>query len=180
MSLSLIQFETPASGDFFYGVLKQGVTQDQIFKALQSDPVNIDGASSAVQSLLDTSYTFSDYMDFVALSDSADCGALYAVDYYKDIVGVQTINGGFGGISGADRDNTNTFETTYIIADYTFSSELFASTDFMPSEFLTRVVSPMFEFLASNAVVLALLAVTFFGLGVRILRRVVGALGRGR
>lgn len=180
MALSLIQFQNPTDDAFFYGVLKSGVTQDQVFKALQSDPVNIDGASDALQGFLDTSYTFSDYLEFVSLSDGNDCGTLYAVDYYRDIVGIQKINDGFGGVVGSDRNDSNTVETAYTIADYTFSSELFASTDFMPSEFLTGVVSPMFEFASTNSVVLCLLAVTFMTLGVRILRRVIGSLGRGR
>lgn len=154
MALSLIQFEIPTSGDFFYGVLKQGVTQDQIFKALQSDPVNIEGAAKAVKDLLDTSYEFEDYLDFTKFSDSSECGALYAVDYYKDTVGVQKINNGLGGVSASDRGDSNTVETVYIISDYEFSSELFASTDFMPNEFLTallhlclnlRLIMPLFS-----------------------------------
>lgn len=180
MSLSLIQFEIPTSGDFFYGVLKQGVSQDQVFKALQSDSQNIESASNAVQSLLDMSYTFSGYNDFIALSESDKCGYLYAVDYYRDIVGVQKINGGLGGVSSADRNDSNVFETAYTIADYSFSSELFASTAFMPGEFITGVVLPMFEFAASCSIVLALLSVTFASLGVRMLRRIIGAFGRGR
>lgn len=180
MALSVIQFQAPLDDAFFYGVLKSGVTQDQIFKALQSDPVNIDGAADALQGFLDTSYTFSNYLEFASYCDGTDIGILYAVDYYRDFVGVQKINGGMGGIAASDRNDTNSVEMGYTIADYTFSSELFASADFMPNKFLTGVVLPMFEFAFNNAVVLCLLAVTFVTLGVRILRRVIGALGRGR
>lgn len=180
MALSLIQFQTPTDDAFFYGVLKEGITRDQIFKALRSDDVNIDSSHDIIQGFLDTDYTFSDYYDFIKFEDDENVGTLYQVDYYHDIVTVQSINGGLGGLSLSERNDTNTVNTAYTIADYTFSSELFASADFMPVEFLTGVVSPMFEFAANNAVVLCLLASTFITLGVRILRRVVGALGRGR
>ena len=180
MALSLIQFQSPADNAFFYGVLKQGVSQDQIFKALQSDPVNIDEPSEILRGFLYISYTFSDYLDFISFSNGEDCGTLYAVNYYSDIVGVQKINNGLGGVSVSDRDDTNTVETVYTIADYTFSSEIFASPNFMPGEFLTGVVSPLFAFASTNLVVLALLSVTFVKFGTQILRRVVGAFGRGR
>ena len=46
--------------------------------------------------------------------------------------------------------------------------------------FITGVLTPVANFCTSNEICLAFLGVTFAGLGVRILRRTIGAFGRGR
>lgn len=46
--------------------------------------------------------------------------------------------------------------------------------------FVTNVLTPVGTFCASNEICLAFLSVTFVGLGVRMIRRVIGAFGRGR
>lgn len=48
------------------------------------------------------------------------------------------------------------------------------------SSFVTNVLTPVGTFCTSNEICLAFLSVTFVGLGVRILRRAIGAFGRGR
>lgn len=48
------------------------------------------------------------------------------------------------------------------------------------SSFVTNVLTPVGTFCTSNEICLAFLSVTFVGLGVRMLRRVIGAFGRGR
>lgn len=48
------------------------------------------------------------------------------------------------------------------------------------ASFTTGVLEPVTEVCTSNPIALAFLSVTFAGLGVRILRRVIGAFGRGR
>lgn len=48
------------------------------------------------------------------------------------------------------------------------------------SSFITGVLTPVTEFCSTNSIVLALLSATFITLGVRIVRRVIGAFGRGR
>lgn len=48
------------------------------------------------------------------------------------------------------------------------------------SSFTTGVLAPVTDVCTSNPIALAFLSVTFAGLGVRILRRVIGAFGRGR
>lgn len=46
--------------------------------------------------------------------------------------------------------------------------------------FITGVLKPVADFCTESEIALAFLAVTFAGLGVRILRRTIGAFGRGR
>lgn len=46
--------------------------------------------------------------------------------------------------------------------------------------FITGVVTPVANFCTSNEIALAFLSVTFAGLGVRLVRRTIGAFGRGR
>lgn len=46
--------------------------------------------------------------------------------------------------------------------------------------FTEGVLAPVTEVCTSNPIALAFLSVTFVNLGVRILRRVIGAFGRGR
>lgn len=46
--------------------------------------------------------------------------------------------------------------------------------------FVTNVLTPVGTFCTSNEICLAFLSVTFVGLGVRMIRRVIGAFGRGR
>ena len=46
--------------------------------------------------------------------------------------------------------------------------------------FITGVLKPVADFCTQSEVPLAFLAVTFAGLGVRLLRRTLGAFGRGR
>lgn len=46
--------------------------------------------------------------------------------------------------------------------------------------FVTGVLTPVAEFCTKSEVPLAFLAVTFVGLGVRMLRKTIGAFGRGR
>ncbi len=48
------------------------------------------------------------------------------------------------------------------------------------TSFVSGVLTPVTEVCTSNPIALAFLSVTFVGLGVRILRRVIGAFGRGR
>lgn len=48
------------------------------------------------------------------------------------------------------------------------------------TSFTTGVLTPITTVCTSNPIALAFLSVTFVGLGVRILRRVIGAFGRGR
>lgn len=48
------------------------------------------------------------------------------------------------------------------------------------SSFITNVLTPVGTFCTSNEICLAFLSVTFVGLGVRLLRRAIGAFGRGR
>ena len=48
------------------------------------------------------------------------------------------------------------------------------------SSFVSGVLIPVADFCANSEIALAFLAVTFAGLGVRILRRSIGAFGRGR
>lgn len=48
------------------------------------------------------------------------------------------------------------------------------------SSFVTNVLTPVGTFCTSNEICLAFLSVTFVGLGVRMLRRAIGAFGRGR
>lgn len=180
MALSLIQFDYYDQDIRFYGVLKPGVTQDQIFSILQTKPGSYNTVCKPLIDLLDPEYSFSDYADFVYLSQSEDTGFEYYVNYDLNVCSVKTINNGLGGIVEDDRDNSNSSTIEYFIPNYKVSSALFASADFMPGEFLTGVVSPMLKFASTNAVILCLLAVTFMTLGVRILRRIVGSLGRGR
>ena len=46
--------------------------------------------------------------------------------------------------------------------------------------FIKNVLTPVGTFCTSNEICLAFLSVTFVGLGVRLLRRAIGAFGRGR
>lgn len=48
------------------------------------------------------------------------------------------------------------------------------------SMFVTKVLTPVGTFCTSNEICLAFLSVTFVGLGIRMLRRAIGAFGRGR
>lgn len=48
------------------------------------------------------------------------------------------------------------------------------------TSFVNGVLTPVMNVCANNEICLAFLSVTFAGLGVRILRRTVGAFGRGR
>lgn len=48
------------------------------------------------------------------------------------------------------------------------------------TSFVTNVLTPVGTFCTSNEICLAFLSVTFVGLGVRMLRRAIGAFGRGR
>lgn len=48
------------------------------------------------------------------------------------------------------------------------------------SSFVTNVLTPVGTFCTSNEICLAFLSVTFVGLGIRMLRRAIGAFGRGR
>lgn len=48
------------------------------------------------------------------------------------------------------------------------------------SSFVSGVLTPVTTVCTTNPIALAFLSVTFVGLGVRILRRVIGAFGRGR
>lgn len=48
------------------------------------------------------------------------------------------------------------------------------------NSFITNVLTPVGTFCTSNEICLAFLSVTFVGLGVRMLRRAIGAFGRGR
>lgn len=48
------------------------------------------------------------------------------------------------------------------------------------SSFITKVLTPVGTFCTSNEICLAFLSVTFIGLGIRLIRRAVGAFGRGR
>lgn len=180
MALSLIQFDYTDQDVHFYGVLKPGVTQDQIFSILQSEPSSYSTVCEPLIDLLDSEYSFSDYANFVYLSQSEDTGVNYYVNFDLNICSVQTVNNGLGGIAEDDRNDSNSSTFEYFIPNYKVFSSFFASTGFMPGEFLTGVVSPMFEFAASCSIVLALLSVTFTSLGVRILRHIVVAFGRGR
>lgn len=47
-------------------------------------------------------------------------------------------------------------------------------------KFVEGVLKPVTEVCTTNEIALAFLSVTFAGLGVRMLRRVIGAFGRGR
>lgn len=47
-------------------------------------------------------------------------------------------------------------------------------------EFITGVVKPVLDTCSESEICLAFLTVTFVGLGVRMVRRVIGAFGRGR
>ncbi len=47
-------------------------------------------------------------------------------------------------------------------------------------QFITGVLTPVATFCTQSEVPLAFLSVTFLGLGVRMLRRTIGAFGRGR
>ena len=46
--------------------------------------------------------------------------------------------------------------------------------------FTSDVLAPVTNIVSTNPIALAFLSVTFVGLGVRILRKVIGAFGRGR
>lgn len=46
--------------------------------------------------------------------------------------------------------------------------------------FISGVLTPVSEFCTKSEVALAFLTVTFVGFGVRVLRRTIGAFGRGR
>lgn len=48
------------------------------------------------------------------------------------------------------------------------------------TSFVTNVLTPVGTFCTSNEICLAFLSVTFVGLGIRMLRRAIGAFGRGR
>lgn len=48
------------------------------------------------------------------------------------------------------------------------------------AEFISGVLTPVTTVCTTNPIALAFLSVTFVTLGVRILRRVIGAFGRGR
>lgn len=48
------------------------------------------------------------------------------------------------------------------------------------SSFIENVLTPVGTFCTSNEICLLFLSVTFVGLGVRMIRRVIGAFGRGR
>lgn len=47
-------------------------------------------------------------------------------------------------------------------------------------QFITGVVSPVMETCSQSEICLAFLTVTFVGLGVRMVRRLISAFGRGR
>lgn len=47
-------------------------------------------------------------------------------------------------------------------------------------EFITGIVSPVLNVCASNAIVLLFLSVTFISRGVSVIRKMIGAFGRGR
>lgn len=46
--------------------------------------------------------------------------------------------------------------------------------------FTTGVLQPVLSMCSTNPICLAFLSVTFVGLGVRVVRRIIGAFGRGR
>ena len=70
--------------------------------------------------------------------------------------------------------------TTLAEASATGSEGMWKTITDGVSSFTTGVLSPVMETVTSNPIPLAFLSVTFVGLGVRILRRVIGAFGRGR
>lgn len=60
------------------------------------------------------------------------------------------------------------------------SSDMWETIGNGASSFVTNVLTPVGTFCTSNEICLAFLSVTFVGLGVRLLRRAIGAFGRGR
>lgn len=60
------------------------------------------------------------------------------------------------------------------------SSEMWTTVTTGASNFVTGVVTPAMNLIGSNAICLMFLSVSFTFLGIKAVRRVVGALGRGR
>ena len=48
------------------------------------------------------------------------------------------------------------------------------------SSFVSGVLTPVFDLCSTNGICLAFLSVTFLGLGVKLVRKVISAFGRGR
>lgn len=176
MALSLFQFdidEDILDYEGVFGVLQEGITQDQVFYILQNDP-------DSIVNYFDPAYSGISYFEYLDLSYGADVGYIYTGSVGLDVCDVQIINNGLGGLTYSERNDENCVQDYIMISSYEFSSELYANPSFRPATVLSGVVAPVFSFASTNALILALLAVTFVGLGVRVLRRVSRSLGRGR
>ena len=67
-----------------------------------------------------------------------------------------------------------------IITNPVGTADMWATLGTGAVTFITGILLPVANFCTSNGICLAFLTVTFVGLGIRILRRAIGAFGRGR
>lgn len=172
MALIAIDYSYAGGGQYFYGVISD-LSPEQVNNILASDPLSI-------EDYFDTSYDF-DWSSFREFTDGDQIGYYYYIDEDTDFVEVNIINGGKGGIASADRNSSeNVVTEAFSLSMLLYNDSLYASIDFRPVTFLSKVVAPVSSWIMQDVLLLAFLSVTFVSFGIRAFGKAARSLGRGR